>query len=106
MGKSDCILAKVVVFVQIGSIWAIWLYLGNWFYLGKRGSIWAKGGCIWAKVVVFAQIGSILGKLVLILLIGSNWTNVALFGQKVVAFGQSACIWAYLFYLGKLVLLG
>ena len=70
---------KVVLLGRNGSIWA------NWFYLGKRGAIWAvkfvQNGSILAnwfyfgKMVLFGQIGSIwpkggciLGEMVL-------WTN-------------------------------
>ena len=48
-GKSGCIRAEVVVFVQKGCIRVEWLYSGKvvvfgkkWFYSGKKSCIQAK----------------------------------------------------------------
>ena len=82
----------LVLFGQIGSIWA------NWFYLSKRGFIWAKG-------VVFGKKRLYLGKLVLLGQVGSSWANWFYLG-KFHLFGQVGSIWANWFYLGKLVLFG
>ena len=50
---------------KIGSIRTNWLYLGKLIVFGQIGCIWASSvvlgqiGCIWAKMVEFGQIGCI-----------------------------------------------
>ena len=54
----------MVVFGQIGSIWAKCFHFGKtWLYLSKIGCIWTNWFYL-GKLVVFGQIGCIRAKLV------------------------------------------
>ena len=61
LGKSGCIRAKVVVFVQSGCLRSKWLLRGKVVVFGHSGCIQArwlylgKSGCVRAKVVVFGE---------------------------------------------------
>ena len=75
-------LDNLVLFGQIGSIWA------------KGGCVWAKGGCIRAKVVCVWAKWFYLGKLVVTGETGSILAKVVVFEQKVVVLAQNGSIWA------------
>ena len=70
----------MVVFDQIGCIWA------NWFYVVKIGSIELV---LFGKWVVFGEIGSIWAKLVVFRQNGYIWRNW-------LYLGKIGCTWAKL----------
>ena len=79
-GKTDCIRAKVVVFVQK------WLYSGKWLHSDESGCIHAKWFFL-AKFVV----------------IGQNWLysgKVVVLKIKVVVIGQSGVVRAKVAFFG------
>ena len=82
----------MVLFGQIGSIWASWLYLGDWF-----SCILAKGCFFLGKLVLFGQIGSIWANWFYLAKDGCIWAN----GDCIWA---NVAIWSNCFYLGKMVL--
>ena len=79
-GKSGCVWANVVVFVQGDCIWA------KWFCSCKVG-IFGQVGCIREKVVVIGQ-------------------NLVVFGQKRMYSDKSGCNWAKVVVFGKMRIFG
>ena len=79
-GKSGCVLANVVVFVQADCIWA------KWFCSCKVG-MFGQVGCIREKVVVIGQ-------------------NLVVFGQKRMYSDKSGCNRAKVAVFGKMRIFG